>query len=67
MLAGVYLEIAAEEDLTVRPYQPPQPAADSTADGPMPPTTDQLAGIYLHIEAPEDLTVYPRAPAAASP
>jgi len=62
MLAGIYLEIAAEEDCTIRPHKPPQTLADSVADGVKCPTVDQLAGIYLPVEAHEDLTVYPRAP-----
>jgi len=66
-LAGVYLEVAAEEDLTVRPYQAPQPPAASTANGPEPVTADQLAGVYLHVEAPEDLTVRPPVPDSSSP
>src|SRR5262249_27987406 len=56
MLAGVYLYVEAEEDLTVRPCQPPQPAADNGAER---PTQDQLAGVYLRVEGPEDLTVHP--------
>ena len=60
MLAGVYVRVETEEDLTVRPYQPPQTPPHSTANGAERPTVDQLAGIYLHVEAPEDLTVRPR-------
>ncbi len=55
MLAGVYLEIAAEEDFFVKPRQPPQNG--STGDSPGQPTPDQLAGVYVQVEAVEDLTV----------
>ena len=57
MLAGVYVRVEAEEDLTVRPYQSPRSATHSNANGAARPTADQLAGVYLHVEASEDLTV----------
>ncbi len=60
MLAGVYVQVEAEEDLTVRPYQPPQTPSHSVAHGAERPTADQLAGVYFHVEASEDLTVQPR-------
>src|SRR5262249_8714776 len=56
MLAGVYVRVEAEEDLTLRPCQPPQPAA---SNGEERPTVDQLAGVYVCVEGPEDLTVHP--------
>jgi hypothetical protein len=60
MLAGIYVRVEAEEDLTVRPYQPPQTPTHSAANGAERPTADQLAGVYVPVEAPEDLTVQPR-------
>lgn len=57
MLAGVTVRVEAEEDVTVRPYQPPQTPNHSAANSAERPTADQLAGVYFHIEAPEDLTV----------
>jgi hypothetical protein len=59
MLAGVYLEVEAEEDLTIRPCQLPETFPESIPNGMERPSTDQLAGLYLHVEAPEDLTVHP--------
>jgi hypothetical protein len=56
MLAGVYIRVEAEEDLTVRPYQPPQMPVHSTANGAERPTVEQLAGVYVHVAAREDLT-----------
>lgn len=59
MLAGVYIEIAADEDLTVVPCQPPilvTPSVEGFVPG-----VDQLAGRFVSIEGPEDLTA--RAPA----
>src|SRR5262245_60218452 len=56
MLAGIYPCVEAEEDLSVRPCQLPQPAAVNGAER---PTQDQLAGVYLRVEGPEDLTVHP--------
>ena len=64
MLAGRYVEIAAEEDLTVQPYQPPQ-AVESTA--PARPASDQLAGVSIVIEGDEDLTVRPGATERTTP
>jgi hypothetical protein len=66
MLAGLSVRVEAEEDLTVRPCQPPQPPAGPAANDTEQPTSDQLAGVYLHVEAPEDLTVHPRAAAPNS-
>ena len=60
MLAGVYVRVEAEEDLTVRPYQPPRTPTHSTANGAERPTADQLAGVYVHVEAPEDMTERPQ-------
>jgi hypothetical protein len=60
MLAGVTVRVEAEEDLTVRPYQPPQTPTHSAANGAGRPTADELAGVYCHVEAPEDLTVQSR-------
>jgi hypothetical protein len=62
MLAGVYLCVEAEEDLTLRPYQPGTPTAAAGRRGAL-PTTDQLAGVYLCVEGPEDLTIHPRSAA----
>jgi hypothetical protein len=60
MLAGVTVRVEAEEDLTLRPYQPPQTPTPLIANGAERPTADQLAGVYFHVEAPEDLSVLPR-------
>jgi hypothetical protein len=59
MLAGVAVEIEAEEDITVRRCQPPQTDQVSGNNGVTLPTVNQLAGVYLDVEAPEDLTVRP--------
>lgn len=64
MLAGVSVRIEAEEDLTIRPYQVPQPPILPATNGAAEPTPDHLAGIYLSVEAAENLTVRP--PTAAS-
>jgi hypothetical protein len=64
MLSGISVRIEAEEDLTVRTRQPPQPQANSANNGTDQPGTDQLAGIYVLVEAPEDLTVHPRTASA---
>jgi hypothetical protein len=40
MLAGVSVRIEAEEDLTLRPYQAPQPAVPLAANGVTQPTPD---------------------------
>jgi hypothetical protein len=63
MLAGVTVVIEAEEDVTVRPCQPPQSSADDEGTGVTPPTAKELAGVNVHVEAPEDLTVRPVSPA----
>jgi len=60
MLAGITVRVEAEEDLTVRPYQPPQTPTHSAANGAERPTAEQLAGVYVLVEAPEDLTVKPQ-------
>jgi hypothetical protein len=66
MLAGVYLCIESEEDLTLRPYQQPQPNAAALGITAELPTTDHLAGVYLCVEGPEDLAVYPRSTPTAT-
>jgi hypothetical protein len=63
-LAGISVRIEAEEDLSVRPCQPPQPDTGSPSNGAGPPSTEQLAGIYVLVQAPEDLTVRPFTPKA---
>ncbi len=64
MLAGVTVQIEAEEDLTVQPCQPPQGPTAPLANGTEPHDTEQLAEVYVEVEAPEDLTVRPRASVA---
>jgi hypothetical protein len=58
-LAGRYVLIEAEEDLSETPcvipgQKPAPPCTDAGA-----PTPDTLAGVYLHVEGEEDLTVGP--------
>jgi hypothetical protein len=60
MLAGLSVRIEAEETLTVRPFQAPQPPAGPATNGAERPSTEQLAGVYVEVEGPEDLTVHPR-------
>lgn len=58
ILAGVYVEIAAEEDLTVRPSKGPRPTRPALPDGDKLPSPDKMQ-VNVHIEAKEDLTVRP--------
>jgi hypothetical protein len=60
-LAGVPVRVEADEDLTVRPVQAPQPLPAPAGNGDGHPGTDQLAGVYIEVEGPEDLAVHPPA------
>jgi hypothetical protein len=66
MLAGVYLCVEAEEDLSVRPYQQAEPSGAAPGQGPESPTTERLAGVYLCVEGQEDTTVHARAACPAT-
>ena len=57
MLAGIYVEIAAEEDFSVLPRLPPD--SSSAGHSPEQPPPAALAGVCVHVEAPEDLSVRP--------
>ena len=57
MLAGVFVQVEADEDLSVVPCRSPDPAARIAND--VAPTPEQLAGRYLLVEAVEDLSVHP--------
>ena len=57
MLAGVFLQVEANEDLSVAPCRAPDPSARIANE--VAPTTEQLAGRYLLVEAVEDLSVHP--------
>jgi hypothetical protein len=58
-LAGIYLEIEAEEQVFLPPdVGEPRPQREP---GWTPPTTDELAGIYLYIEAEEQVYLPPSA------
>lgn len=64
-LAGVYVEIAAEEQVFVPPDAgEPRPPREP---GWTPPTTDELAGVYFCIEAEEQVYLPPTTPAGSSP
>jgi hypothetical protein len=65
-LAGVTVEIQAEENGTVQPYQQPQAVADPGKTSVSTPTEKELAGMYLHVEAPKDLAVRPATAAPPS-
>lgn len=60
MLAGVFLYVAGNEDLSVAPCREPDPSARIASE--IAPTTEQLAGRYLLVEAVEDLSVHPARP-----
>lgn len=57
LLAGIYVLVEGEEDVTSRPRCVPLPAeADAK---PIVPTKEELAGHYLLVEGVEDLTEHP--------
>jgi hypothetical protein len=63
-LAGVYVEIEAEEQVFLPPFAgEPRPQREP---GWTPPTTDELAGVYIYIEAEEQIYL-PHPPSADSP
>jgi hypothetical protein len=64
-LAGVYVEIATEEQIFLPPDAgEPRPQREP---GWAPPTTDELAGVYVYIEAEEQVYLPPTPPTGSSP
>jgi hypothetical protein len=57
MLAGVFLQVEGDEDLSVVPCRPPEQAAPGAETAI--PTTEDLAGHYVLVEGVEDLTTHP--------
>jgi hypothetical protein len=63
-LAGVYVEIEAEEQVFLPPSTGhPRPQREP---GWTPPTTDELAGVYIYVEAEEQVYL-PTSPPNDSP
>jgi hypothetical protein len=55
MLAGLYVYLEGEEDLTIRPRQAPGSPAPAALPGEEQPTPDELAGIYVCVEGEENV------------